>query len=151
MTRVLFLFKLVKRTSFCSAVLNHAKIQIIQLQKTINPRSKLILLKYLNMKIIELWIPFWPNIATRLFFFFQISAKDFKICRCWSPPSMSVSFSHSWMCVPIEPITGEIRQLFMQMIGQIDTIHLNTLDDSSFLYSVSYLTFMYVCFRWSYP
>ena len=47
------------------------------------------------------------------------------------------------MCVPIEHISGEIRQLFMQMIGQIDTIHLNTLDDSSFLYSVSYLTFMY--------
>lgn len=75
--------------------------------------------------------------------FFQISAKDFKICRCLSPPSMSVSSSHSWMCVPIEHISGEIRQLFMQMIGQIDTIHLNTLDDSSFLYSVSYLTFMY--------
>ena len=54
----LFLFELAKRTSFCSAVLNHAKIQVIQLQKTINSRSKLIFLEYSNMKIMELWIPF---------------------------------------------------------------------------------------------
>ena len=74
----LFLFELAKRTSFCSAVLNHAKkgllIQIIQLQKAINPWSKLIFLEYLNMKIMELWNPF-DQILLQDYFFSNFSQR----------------------------------------------------------------------------